>query len=170
LDVDAHRLTNFPLLGGHAALPCTECHAEARERRYSRAAVDCAACHEKDVQRTVGRAVDHLALGFAGRSCRECHGATRFSPARFPSHDDCFPISSGEHAGIRCDGCHSSLGGRTSGARQCRTGTATLCVHCHTNAGSGETGATDAQHQGVPGYGYVPQKCAQCHAGTGVEP
>ena len=136
-DVDAHRRTNFPLFGAHAALPCVECHAEARERRFTRATVDCQACHQNDVLRTqaMDKPVNHVSLGLDQRNCRECHNPLSFSPARFPTHDECFPISAGSHAGVACLNCHTSLiGGVTM---QCRTGTA-QCTHCHTNDGAGE--------------------------------
>jgi hypothetical protein len=168
-DADAHRRTNFPLLGGHAALPCVECHLEARERRFSRATVDCAACHLSAAQRTAGLAVDHTAAGLnlVTQPCQSCHLATAWSPARFLTHDGCFPISVGPHAGVACLSCHSALAPPVGA---CRTGTATLCVSCHTNAGGGPTGATDAQHANVPGYAFTAAKCAQCHSGTGVTP
>lgn len=169
-DADAHRRTNFPLIGGHAAIPCTECHAEARERRFSRAAVDCLACHQAQALRTVGQAVDHTpsGLNLVTQPCQACHQATTWSPARFVTHDVCFPISGGPHASVPCLSCHASLAGAPTAA--CHTGTATLCVSCHTNARDGNTGNTDAQHQGVPGYVFTAVKCAQCHSGTGVMP
>ena len=68
-DADAHRRTGFPLLGGHAALPCTECHAEAVGRRFSRPALECPACHQADLRRTRESGLDHFALGFTG-NCR----------------------------------------------------------------------------------------------------
>jgi hypothetical protein len=154
-DADAHRRTNFPLIGAHAALPCTECHAEARERRFSRAAVDCQSCHVGDALRVM-QPVNHVALGLAERSCRECHTPLRFTPAQFPSHDVCFPISGGVHAGIPCLQCHTSLmGGSTA---RCSTGTAN-CIGCHLEA---ETGA---QHPAAnaPGYLFSNQRCLDCH-------
>jgi hypothetical protein len=166
-DADAHRRTNFPLFGAHAALPCTECHLEARERRFSRSAVDCQACHaETAVVRTMGQSVDHQALGFDTRSCRECHSASAFKPALFPSHDECLPITVGPHRGVACESCHT---GNTRPLGRCRTGTATLCLSCHVNTGGGgvvtETNAVHAEKM-VPGYAYVGAKCAQCHAGV----
>ncbi len=166
-DADAHRRTNFPLIGAHAALPCIECHAETRERRFSRAVVDCLGCHQADLARTTGLAVDHQALGFAQRTCRECHGAVAFKPARFPTHDDCFVISRG-HAGQPCGACHTTLKVMVMG---CRTGTATLCKNCHTNTGGGGiVTATDAQHSatsGYPGYSVSIGKCIDCHLTPG---
>ncbi|MFZ5442898.1 MAG: cytochrome C [Myxococcota bacterium] len=166
-DADAHRRTNFPLLGGHAALPCVECHAEARERRFARATVDCLACHQAAALRTAGLVVDHTpgALNLVAEPCQSCHLPTAWSPARFTTHDVCFPITGGPHRGVPCLSCHSALAAPRSA---CRTGTATLCVSCHTNAGGSSTGQTDAQHQGVPGYVFSAARCAQCHAGDGA--
>jgi hypothetical protein len=168
-DADAHRRTNFPLFGAHAALPCTECHAEARERRFSRAAVDCQSCHgETAAVRTLGQAVDHEKLGFVTRSCRECHNGVQWKPALFPSHDVCLPISAGPHAGVACASCHADT---TAPVAHCRTNTATLCINCHVNTGGGgvvtETNAIHAEKM-VPGYSYSGAKCAQCHSDSSM--
>lgn len=164
-DADAHRRTNFPLLGAHAALPCVECHAEARERRFSRAVVDCQACHQTDALRasTTVTPVNHAALGLDQRPCRQCHSPLSFRPALFPSHDQCFPISSGPHA-VGCLNCHTSLGG--AAARRCGTGTA-HCTGCHTNDGTPgvEIAQTDRQHSEgkVAGYAFADRRCVECH-------
>jgi hypothetical protein len=163
-DTEAHQRTNFPLLGAHAALPCTECHGEARERRFTRATVDCNGCHQAQALSTSGRLVDHLRLGFSTRGCRECHGPVSFKPARYAEHDGCYVITAGPHANVGCAGCHTALPG---GQARWRTQTATLCVGCHTNRGATATGGTDAQHKNVPGYTYTAHKCAECHAGAG---
>ena len=34
---DAHRRTNFPLVGKHALIPCQECHGNLRDRSFARA-------------------------------------------------------------------------------------------------------------------------------------
>lgn len=162
-DADAHRRTNFPLLGGHAALPCVECHLEAKERRFSRAAVDCGGCHAGDFTRTQGTAVDHAALGFSPQACRQCHGAFRFRPAVFPGHDACFVTSAGAHAGITCQGCHTSLAtAATPGTCSTRTAACTACHAHQCSVGGGQT-ATDAQHANVAGYQCRDRKCYECH-------
>ena len=48
-NADAHRSTNFPLVGRHALIPCTECHGNVRDRVFAQAAVRCDACHEADL-------------------------------------------------------------------------------------------------------------------------
>lgn len=167
-DADAHRRTNFPLFGAHAALPCVECHAEARERRFSRAMVDCAACHQAALLRTATSAVTHVGKPDFERACGRCHQPQRWTPARYFTHDACFPINAGPHAGIACLDCHDSLPPQVAGAMPCSLRTANLCVTCHVNGGSGLLGTTDEQHAGVQLYApNQPRKCAECHKGAG---
>ena len=165
-DAEAHRRTNFPLLGAHAALPCTECHLEARERRFSRAAVDCGGCHAREYEAAAsqGLRLDHRQLGFDTFRCRECHGSFRWSPARYTSHDVCFPINSGSHAGLSCDACHTSISGVVQPGA-CNTGTVTRCTECHEHQCSQAGGATptDQLHAQVPGYQCNSTRCYQCH-------
>ncbi len=162
-EADAHRRTDFPLVGAHAVIPCLECHSEATSgRRFARAAVECAACHQADLARTQGTPLDHAALGFTG-TCRSCHNAFRFKPARFPDHDRCYPISTGAHSNIACLGCHTSLSA-TAGGRACNTGTA-ACTQCHEHLCSapGGTLRTDQIHAKVPGYQCGDRRCYECH-------
>lgn len=172
-DADAHRRTNFPLLGGHAALPCTECHLEARERRFSRAAVECGGCHGPDYQRAAftGSRLDHAARAFDAQRCRGCHGAFRWGPARWPGHDACFPVNAGPHAAYACLQCHTGVQG-SQPAGSCSTGTA-ACTACHEHQCSTAGGQTetDRQHAGVAGYQCSDRKCYECHQpGVGVPP
>jgi len=105
---DAHRRTNFPLVGKHALIPCQECHGNLRDRSFARAASRCDACHEPDFLRTSATSVDHLVAGYS-RECQICHNTFRFFPVSVAAHDSCWRISRGSHHGIRCLGCHTSL-------------------------------------------------------------
>ncbi len=159
---EAHHRTGFPLVGGHAFIPCTECHGETRDRKFGRPVVSCLACHETDRLRTTGTAIDHFALGFPD-DCRGCHGAWAFKPASFPEHDRCFFISGGPHAAVSCQGCHATLTvSNVSGT--CNTGTA-QCISCHehTCMGPGGPTETDKQHAAVSGYQCKDRKCYECH-------
>jgi Cytochrome c7 and related cytochrome c len=153
---DAHRLTGFPLVGRHAALPCSECHFTEAAGRFSRAASGCAACHQADADRTVGTAVDHAARGFSP-NCQQCHQGWSFRPARFSDHDTCFVINSGGHSGLSCRECHSDLSVNSSPGT-CNTGTST-CISCHEHT----CAKSDPQHANVLGYRCADQRCAECH-------
>ncbi len=158
-DADAHRKTGFPLVGGHATLPCDECHGQAGGRGFARPVVDCAGCHQGELAGLSNTVLDHSRLGFSG-SCRGCHNAWRFRPARYPQHDACFVVSSGGHAALDCLSCHTSLA-PAAAPGTCSTRTAT-CLGCHACSPAG-TQPIDRIHQGVGGYQCVEQKCAGCH-------
>ncbi|HUJ28951.1 MAG TPA: hypothetical protein VLW85_23180 [Myxococcales bacterium] len=158
-DANAHRNTGFPLSGRHAFIPCEECHLDTRDRSFSRASVSCAQCHEGDYARTASTAINHAAAGFS-KQCTDCHGALAFRPARFPSHDQCFELSGGPHAGIRCLDCHRTLVG-SLGIRACDTSNLG-CTTCHTHSQA----RTDPIHTGIIGYQYTDLKCYQCHQFT----
>lgn len=157
---DAHRRTAFPLEGRHAMLPCAECHGESRELRLARPVKGCADCHLDDYQRTTGTALDHGALGFS-TECAQCHQPSRFTPARFPDHDRCFPLG-GDHARVACRSCHLTLPSPQS-AGSCASGTAT-CTSCHEHS----CARSDEEHQDVAGYQCVDRKCFECHRGGGT--
>ena len=155
--VDAHRRTAFPLDGRHATIPCTECHGEARDHRFSRPVVGCMACHADDYARTGTSGIDHAAVGFP-TDCQLCHSPYAFRPARFPEHDRCFVISRGHHANIACNGCHTGTPSVSGTFGACATFNA-ACSNCHEHSCS----RTDAQHREVAGYQCVDRKCYECH-------
>jgi hypothetical protein len=161
---DAHRQTNFPLTGRHAAIACEECHLDQRDHRFTRAAVSCYTCHQADFARTAGTALDHARAGF-GTDCKSCHFPTSFKGARLPAHEACFQIGGGPHRGIACLECHTSLKSATpTGA--CATNTAD-CMRCHA------CGAMTTRHTAVGGFQCKDRKCYECHqftATTGLAP
>jgi len=157
-NADAHRSTNFPLVGRHALIPCTECHGNVRDRVFAQAAVRCDACHEADYLRTsaLSNSVAHNENSFS-RDCQSCHNSFRFFPATVRQHDVCFPISSGSHHDEHCLTCHSSLPAVVFNGG-CGTGT-TDCSGCHSHV----CARSDMQHKGIGGYQCANQKCLGCH-------
>ncbi len=155
-DAFAHRRTAFPLTGRHAFLPCNECHPGTAGKVFSGNTVPCAGCHADEWARAAASSVDHAALGFS-MDCRGCHDAWRFERGRFPGHDRCFEISRGDHAGIPCLDCHSSLRG-AGASGTCSTGTA-ACSSCHEHA----CGEMAEEHRGVPQFDCDDRACVRCH-------
>lgn len=154
---EAHRRTNFPLDGRHSVVPCEECHGDRRDRGFSRPTTTCAQCHAPDLARAAAGFFDHEALGLTG-DCRRCHGEWAFEVAILPGHDACFPIRSGNHAGIRCLRCHPSLTAsdfQDPGA--CSTAVPAACTRCH--------GTCPEDHSSCP---ISDTRCYGCHPrGTG---
>ena len=158
---DAHRRTNFPLVGKHALIPCQECHGNVRDRSFARAPSRCDACHEPDFLRTSGTSIDHVAANYS-RDCQVCHNTFRFFPVSVSAHDSCWRISAGSHHGIRCLGCHTSLAGSVF-TGMCATGTFT-CSECHSHA----CVRSEAQHKKVMGYECANGRCYECHRLRGL--
>lgn len=156
---EAHRRTNFPLDGRHAVLPCEECHGNRRDRSFSRTTRRCADCHQADLARASVTAFDHAVAFGDAAECRRCHGAWAFSPGYLPGHDACFPIRSGNHAGIRCRKCHTTLNTAMFTGGTCGAAAGTLnCYGCHGCPGG---------HGGVNGFNCpspnFSQDCYDCH-------
>jgi hypothetical protein len=157
--VDAHRRTNFPLTGRHAALPCDECHVEKRDRQFTRAAVDCVQCHAADARRASTQTVNHQQPPFS-LACGSCHMPATFVGAKYRQHDTCFPITRGAHTAIRCAECHVALNGFTV-TGNCANAPA-RCAECHEH----NLAAEARRHARVQGYEHKSQKCAECHRNT----
>jgi hypothetical protein len=156
-NADAHRRTNFPLIGRHALIPCEECHLNQRDREFTRAAVECFTCHQADYLRAATISIDHLAAGF-GTGCRDCHNPWSFRGGRFAGHDACFQLAPGPHAGIACLDCHTRLIGFV-GTGACATNTAS-CTRCHFCP------TMQQRHQQVAGFQCKDRKCYECHQFT----
>jgi hypothetical protein len=154
---DAHRRTNFPLTGRHAAIPCEECHLDQRDRTFTRAVRDCFACHQLDYARTLGTALDHIRNGF-GSDCKSCHFPTKFKDARLAAHEACFQLGGGPHRGIACFDCHTSLVSAVASGT-CATNTAD-CMRCHLCS------RMTPRHSTVVGFQCKDRKCYECHTFT----
>jgi hypothetical protein len=156
-NADAHRRTNFPLIGRHALIPCEECHLNQRDLQFTRATVECFACHQADYLRAATVSIDHVAAGF-GTGCRDCHNPWTFRAGRFPGHDACFQLVPGPHAGIACLDCHTRLiGFVATGACATNTASCTRCHFCPT---------TQQLHRQVAGFQCKDRKCYECHQFT----
>jgi hypothetical protein len=158
-DADAHRRTNFPLQGRHALLPCEQCHGDRRDRSFARPTVACWECHQADLQSANAKGVDHGGFpGYPQLACLGCHGFWRWAPGTFGGHGACFPIDSGNHAGITCTKCHVTLPVPLQ-IGSCSSVPYPACTRCHSCA------SVQPRHTGVPGFSCVnlDQRCYECH-------
>ena len=88
-----HGLRDFPLLGKHAALECSACHASAA---FHDADAECAACHSDEDSHG----------GRLGAECATCHNPTAWSAWTFDhAAQTAFPLV-GVHAKVTCESCH----------------------------------------------------------------
>jgi hypothetical protein len=144
-----------------------ECHAEARERRFTRSMVSCGSCHQADYAMT--SRPNHGMAGFDSQRCQTCHGPFRFIPAKYAAHDRCFITSRGSHAGLPCTACHGASAFTSTAIGSCLSITGQLqCIECHQK--THECLAMDKRHANIAGYSCTNRKCYECHQPLGGGP
>ncbi|GAA4759665.1 cytochrome c3 family protein [Novosphingobium ginsenosidimutans] len=131
-----HDLTRFPLLGKHAALACTACHAD---KSYAAKGNTCAACHaDKHHAGTLGTPAQ----------CQNCHSTSDWTAWRFDHDRQTGFALTGKHKGLVCSACHARPGNPAQQGTQCidchrrhdphRGGFGEDCERCHTTSGFSE--------------------------------
>lgn len=90
-----HDITRFPLIGAHADVMCSSCHADAA---FHDAPEECSACHAKDDPHG----------GAFGADCGSCHNPTRWTSWRFDHMQSTGFALDGAHDGLACVDCHAS--------------------------------------------------------------
>jgi hypothetical protein len=106
-----HALTRFPLVGKHATVACTACHAD---RGYRSKGITCQSCHRDD---------HHLGTLGSSSPCSKCHSVTGWKSWRFDHDVETSFVLTGRHKGLICSACHKK------GIEPADT--ATECVSCH---------------------------------------
>lgn len=106
-----HDITSFPLIGKHADVECSLCHASAA---FHDAETQCVSCHLED----------DLHNGTLGTACEACHNPATWTAWLFDHDKNTEFVLTGAHAEINCSSCHNSEDGL-------REPLAQTCVSCH---------------------------------------
>ncbi|UCD68595.1 MAG: cytochrome C [Betaproteobacteria bacterium] len=119
---DHSKHTKYPLLGKHAKVRCSGCHADNTFRKKPK--TDCIACHQRD----------DVHAGQQGRRCEQCHTESSWKTAQFDHSKSRFPLV-GRHLNVQCNECHATK--RFMDAP-------IACIGCHRgdDAHKGKLGAT----------------------------
>lgn len=161
-----HRITDFPLDGGHAALPCESCHAAGR--KFREASSSCANCHRGD----------DVHQGGLGNDCARCHSSASWRETRFDHARTRFPLR-GAHGDTACGACH--VAGRFRDTpRDCaachrpddvhRGARGENCGECHGETTWRNTRFDHARETGFALAGrHAAIDCAGCHRGGKLE-
>jgi hypothetical protein len=136
--------TDFPLLGAHLLITCSDCHEPGSFQNLS---ADCAACHQEPAQH----------VGLFEQNCASCHTLDAWSPATFGetnfSHQDSTRFSLVHHAldfsgsPMTCASCHQGEGWRSPPQ---------ICLDCHIEQEPIEIN----QH-----FSEFGPRCLDCHDG-----
>lgn len=137
-----HSRTDYPLLGKHRTVPCSDCHTHG-DFKTPVAHAQCMDCHVPDPHK--GQFQSRASKG----ECAECHTLDGWKPSLFDvkAHSaTAYPLL-GKHAGVECDKCHIPSGAAT--LFKVKFG---QCTDCHRDA-------HDGQFAKEP-YG---NRCESCH-------
>ncbi|MBI5962222.1 MAG: hypothetical protein HY863_02005, partial [Chloroflexi bacterium] len=107
-----HNKVSFNLVGKHAPVKCSACHANAHNLNDLKATSQtCASCHSKD---------DHH-NGQFGTDCAACHSPEGWDLAKVDHSKFAFKLD-GKHSAVACESCH--INGVFKGTPQ-------DCFSCH---------------------------------------
>jgi len=155
----------WPLTGKHKSADCTECHPVPGD--FTSAPTQCDGCHLGEYQGTTDP--NHGLFGFS-TDCRQCHGTSTWSGARFPHTgivDGCVQCHLPDYQGTSapdhqqynfpqtCEQCHvSTVHWNINNFNH--AGIVGNCVDCHL---PDYVGTTAPDHQVFN----LPQTCEVCH-------
>ena len=128
-----HELLRFPLTAGHTGVDCVRCHTarkakagspKARIQAFAGLQTACSSCHQDPHG------------GRFGTTCDDCHSASTWSKPKRKGfdHDTTRFALKGQHARVRCEGCHRPKGDynrRFKGIAHDR------CADCHADVHTG---------------------------------
>ncbi|MCG6935870.1 MAG: cytochrome C [Proteobacteria bacterium] len=131
-----HDITRFPLIGGHAVVPCEECHIT---QVYKEAPLQCVECHEKNDEHE----------GRFGPDCGSCHNPNSWKTWLFDHNAQTDFKLDGSHEDLRCYSCHKTrIDKGVNTARNCASchggddihsgGFGRNCQQCHNTRDFGE--------------------------------
>ena len=172
-----HSTTKYPLLGKHASVECSQCHAGG-DFKKPLAFQKCMDCHKPDPHQ------GQFARRTGGGECASCHTVDGFKPSTFSVKDHAttaYPLEGG-HAMVQCSGCHIPKGKDTLFKIKFQR-----CTDCHADKHAGQFAAapyfngcdrchnlqgyrpstfTLARHQGTRFAlrdGHLAVPCGDCH-------
>ncbi len=141
--IEKHQASRFPLAGAHFAIPCRDCHYDAKldVHKFRFEKMDCIVCH-KNVHG------DELRTElFNVNLCEECHSTENWKQINFKHERTNFKLI-GKHEKIPCNDCHLS---KDEAKQYLFKSVKKSCNDCHTDAHNNQflvEGKTD---------------CARCH-------
>jgi len=89
-----HEMTDYPLLGRHQEVACTDCH---EDKTFRTTPTTCFGCHAEDDTHN----------GRSGEQCENCHKPTSWDDSSFDHSRDTEFVLDGGHEPLSCGDCHS---------------------------------------------------------------
>jgi len=89
-----HDATDYPLVGKHQEVACTDCH---EDKTFRTTPTTCYGCH----------AGDDVHNGRSGQQCESCHNPATWTDSSFDHQRDTQFALDGKHGELICGDCHS---------------------------------------------------------------
>jgi len=140
-----HSKTNYPLVGKHRTVACSDCHTHG-DFKTPVAHAKCFDCHTPDPHK--GQFQGRASKG----ECAECHTLDGWKPSLFGVNEharSAYPLL-GKHAKVECSKCHLPVGRDT--VFKVKFG---QCMDCHKDA-----------HDGQFAKAPYENRCESCHTVT----
>jgi len=136
-DASEHSKTDYPLIGGHLAVPCVACHVETtfpatsrRGRKFDFKSTRCQDCHE-DIHKK------QFAEQIRAGGCETCHQTESWENTKFDHNKSRFPLI-GKHQQVQCRKCHQTVDAGTATQRILFKPMDTACESCHKDIHMGQ--------------------------------
>jgi hypothetical protein len=149
-----HRDSLFPLLGAHAAVPCSECHKTGLAGRTDKILPfhfedrSCTACHTDPHKGEFVAQMSRKRADGSSAGCEACHSVKSWSDITGFDHSKTkYPLL-GAHRTVPCADCHKPAANSQSPFAK----TPSQCEACHKDAHDGQFLAKGNQ-----------TRCADCH-------
>lgn len=149
-----HRTSRFPLLGAHAAVPCSDCHKVGLGGRNDNVLPfhfedrSCTACHQDPHKNEFDKQMARKRASGTPFGCAACHSVKSWEDINGFDHSKTkYPLL-GAHRTVACSDCHKPTANSESRFR----GTPTQCQACHKDKHDGQFLAKDNLTH-----------CAECH-------
>jgi hypothetical protein len=144
-----HSKTKYPLLGKHAEVQCSQCHANG-DFKKTLAFEKCSDCHRPSPHGT------QFSKRADAGECSSCHNLQGFKPSTYGLKEhatSAYPLE-GKHAAVQCAQCHIPKGKDTLFKIEFQR-----CTDCHSD-----------QHAGQFASAPYFNGCERCHNLQGYKP
>jgi len=149
----AHKQSKFPLTGGHAAVPCIECHKAMPGTKlipYHFSELNCTTCHEDIHKGQFSRRMAVRDSQGKPLGCEACHSTKDWKDmSRFDHAQTSFPLLA-SHRTVACLDCHKSPNMEPTMRHVDFSKAPVRCGDCHKNPHADQFGAQALE-------------CAGCH-------
>ena len=147
-----HKKTNFPLIGAHLSVSCTDCHKKSNTKEwiFHPMKTECITCHN-DIHSGEANAWMSKSSNDLFR-CESCHQMSDWKTVTFDHSLTTFPLT-GAHSKFACIDCHKPSTDSESGKSiRFKASTSSTCEGCHQDIHEG---------QFVQSNGKI--NCERCH-------